>query len=903
MHFGGLLRALRTEAGLTQEQVAEGSGLSARAIGDLERSVVRRPRRTTVELLAAALGLGEKDARSLAEAARRPPGPRGETSGPEGVASGDPSPSVPRQLPRSVHRFTGREEQLGTLRRWSEAAARDGGSARVLTIGGMAGVGKTALAVEFGHSLVDQYPDGQLFLDLHGHTPGRTAVSPRAALARMLRAVGVGESRLGDDADELAELWRSLASDRRLLIVLDNAADAEQIRLLIPGRGGSLVLVTSRRRLPELDSAADLSLEVLAPNEAYALFVQVATPQRVVAQDADVREAVGRCGRLPLAVRIAAARLRHHPSWRVGDLLERLQDSGGDGEGRVAAAFEMSYARLDPEQQRVFRMLGLHPGADIDVYASAAMADLSWRRAQRLLEDLHEQHLVEEFTPGRYAFHDLMRQYARNKSAEIDGAEGEDSALLRLLDQSLYTASVAMNVIQPTMPHSRPTVAAPRTDTPRIGDAASARDWLQAEFANLMTYAALAADRGWPLYVTRLSHTLWRRLQDDGRYLEANELHGLAVAAARAAGDHGSLVKALRFRAIACMRLGRFEESIAALEEARESCEDAEDLAAVAESLGNVNMVMGRLAVAEAEFDSAGAVWRSLGRVDGAGNCLAAVGIICFRLGRYETARDNLLQSLALRGEQASPAQLASTVAWLGTVAERTGDYAQACEYADRALGIARSEGRSGSVAIALSVRGRARQRLGLLDESLADLEQSLAIRRRGLELPDLCISLLSLGTHHHLRGDPRRAADHFREALALTRNLDVPASRLTALIGLGESRTALGDPLSALTHHRRALELARRLSDPYLLARAQEGLGYTLRALSEADDPAAADVADEGGDLAQRAAMHLSEAYEAYRRLGVPDAGRIALRSGSLIPRSRSGTDQGAVGLAPARG
>lgn len=281
--FSSLLRALRTRAGLTQEEVAQRAGLSPRAIGDLERGLVRRPQRKTVELLIRALDLPAAAANTLSEAARRPlqPAESGAAAEPGAAASAqepgpaaadsDAAPTVPRQLPIAVQHFTGRREQLSTLKQWIVGQPGHGGSdpaVRVLALDGMAGIGKTALAIELGHAVAERYPDGQLFLDLHGHTPDRAPLAPRVALLRLLRAFDVREDRLADDPDELAQSWRSEAAGRRLLIVLDNAADAEQVRPLIPGQGGSLVLITSRVQLTDLDSTGSLSLGVLPAAEA-----------------------------------------------------------------------------------------------------------------------------------------------------------------------------------------------------------------------------------------------------------------------------------------------------------------------------------------------------------------------------------------------------------------------------------------------------------------------------------------------------------------------------------------------------------------------------------------------------------------------------------------------------------
>lgn len=862
--FGSLLRGLRAAAGLTQEEIAQRSGLSVRAVGGLERGTVRRPQRKTVGLLATALDLSAADARALSEAARRVPSAAAAASA--AAAETESEPRIPRQLPAAPQHFTGREDQISTVTRWIGFASSSAGPPAVLAIDGMAGVGKTSLAVHLGHALAERYPDGQLFLDLHGHTPGRGPLAADAALTRLLRGLGVGEEQLGDDPEERAELWRSRASGRRLLIVLDNAAGTEQVRPLIPGHGDSLVLVTSRLRLLDLDTAAGMSLDVLPQAQAQALFLRVAGAQRAAGQEDDVREAVRLCGRLPLAIRIAAARLRHRPSWQVRDLIDRLLESAEDtapGESQVAAAFEMSYHRLAPAQQRMFRTLSLHPGIDIDVFAAAALAGLATRPARRLLEALLDHHLLEQRVPGRYTFHDLMREYARGKCAEAGDPEADQRATDRLLDHYRYAASSAMDVLAPATRGRRPSVDPTGDDvpTPEFAAAAQALQWLDAERANLLAAAALAVEQGRAAHATQISHIAWRYLHDGGHYQDALTLHSLAVQAARGGTDRRALTSALRYYALTCERLGRFRSAFAVLEEAREICEEPEDLASVVELLGNLSMVTGQYEDAATHFDRSLALWRAAGDLIGVGNDLGNLGITHFWLGRYGTAREHVAQALAAHEELGHPASQAQSLIWLGIIAERTGGYGQARQYADRAHALATAHGLLSLEADALEVRGVARTALGDT-EALTDLTRSLTMRREQRNQPPLCDSLLALGGYHQRRGEHERALDYFRQAVEATGDIGIPSTQAAALTGLGEALTALGRPESALVEHRRALELALTLGDPYRLARAHEGVGRALDAMRQREE----------------ASPHLFRAHATYALLGVPDAERLTV-------------------------
>jgi DNA-binding SARP family transcriptional activator len=324
-------------------------------------------------------------------------------------------------LPCDLGDFTGRMAELARLTDAAPAVA-------VRAIDGMTGVGKTALAVRAAHRLAARYPDAQLFIDLHGHTPGRSPTSSMTALGRLLRALDVPNSRIPADPDARAALWRAEAAMRSMLVVLDNAADVAQVRPLMPGAGHSLTLITSRRRLVGLDVDDCVSLDVLTTSDAVSLF---GGDDREAARDV-----VEQCGHLPLAIRLAAARLRSRPSWTVRQLADRLKRDGWPlaefeaADRGVAAA--MSCHHLDPLAQRMFRLLGCYPGPDFDAPAAAALADVEVTEAERLLEKLVDDHLLREDAAGRYRFHPLTRRHAH--AAALAEEADPDAALRRLMD-------------------------------------------------------------------------------------------------------------------------------------------------------------------------------------------------------------------------------------------------------------------------------------------------------------------------------------------------------------------------------------------------------------------------------------------------------------------------------------
>ncbi|MBN6054597.1 helix-turn-helix domain-containing protein, partial [Nonomuraea sp. RK-328] len=428
--LGALLRGWRERALLTQEQLAEKAGLNVRTVRRLETGALLQPRARSILLLAKALELAPGERAALAAATREVPA---SARGVSASAPGLPSPSgrdepaavtVPRQLPADVAALVGRERELAVLERH-----RSANTVTVVSLDGMAGTGKTALAVHVAHRLAPRFPDGQLFVDLHGHA--RTApVEPGEALGRVLRTLGVPGAHIPAHVDDRAALYRSVLADRQVLIVLDDAADEHQVHPLLPAGPDCRVIVTSRRRLT--CPGETLSLETLPVAKAVALFTRMAGRERVMEAPLNVlAEVVQRCGLLPLAIRIAAVRLRAHPAWSVRHLLDRLADDRlaelKAGRHSVTAALDVSYGRLPPDQRRAYRLLGARTSADFGVDAAAAVLDTTELQARRLLDQLSDVHLLQEPAPSRYRLHDLVRDHASAVHAGGPGRrEGED---------------------------------------------------------------------------------------------------------------------------------------------------------------------------------------------------------------------------------------------------------------------------------------------------------------------------------------------------------------------------------------------------------------------------------------------------------------------------------------------
>jgi NB-ARC domain len=345
-------------------------------------------------------------------------------------------------LPRDIAAYTGRHGELAQLMGTLAAAGAGGAVVGIHAVDGMAGIGKTTFAVHTAHRLAGAFPDGRFFLPLDAHTPGQRPVGPADALASLLLTAGVPAAQIPPGLQARARRWRDQATGKRILLLLDDAAGHEQVRPLLPGTTGSLVLVTSRRRLTALEDAAVISLGTLPPDEAATLLARLAARPGIRAEDAAVAEITQLCGYLPLAIGMLASQLRHHPAWTAGQLADGLAYARDRlalthaGNLPVAAAFSLAYADLTPDQQRLFRRLGLVPGPDFDAHAAAALDGITLDEAARRLGELYDQHLLTEPASGRYRLHDLLREHARALAA-ADGPAESDAAAARLLDYYL----------------------------------------------------------------------------------------------------------------------------------------------------------------------------------------------------------------------------------------------------------------------------------------------------------------------------------------------------------------------------------------------------------------------------------------------------------------------------------
>ncbi|NUW31272.1 tetratricopeptide repeat protein [Nonomuraea sp. SMC257] len=683
------------------------------------------------------------------------------TAAPAPAASGPPRRST--YLPYDISDFSGRAAELERL--VTERSA-------VVTIDGMAGIGKTALAVHVAHRLAERYPDGRLFIDLQAHTAGREPVDAAAALETLLRQLGVPADRIPVTPAERGALWRAELAGRRVLAVLDNALDAEHVRPLLPGHSDTLVLITSRRRLVDLDGAHALSVDALDEEDGVELFERIVGERARHEPDA-VREVLRLCGHLPLAIRLSAARLQHRPRWSVSYLAERLHDHRRLLNG-VSAAFALSYEQLDEAEQRMFRLLGLVPGRDIDAYGAAALAGLPEEEAEELLEGLLDAHMLLQLEPGRYTFHDLLREHARS-IAEDDGA------VLRLLTYYLHRARAAIDRLYPHSVAQREGIPQPATPVAPLRDAAQALAWLDAERSNIIATAV----HGPEICLGMLALAMRPYLDRQAHHDDALTLHTLTLRRGRKLGQREVEQRALTDLAWTYWRLGEYERAEEHAHQALDACERADDRARALLALGNVALRRRQDEQAERYLAQALDLTRIGSDTWGEAHVLGILALALDRAGRPEEARRHLDLALALHRKVGNPAGEALILDHLGVVLRGQGELARARARHEQAAALYRGLGSAGDEASALNGMAEAAG-----DPARAAEEHTAALALAGLtrHRPEQARAHDGLARAHLALGDEERAREHGREALRLYEELGVPEA--------GEVRSFLEDSL-----------------------------------------------------------------------------------------------------------
>jgi DNA-binding SARP family transcriptional activator/Tfp pilus assembly protein PilF len=651
---------------------------------------------------------------------------------------------TPAQLPHATPHFVGRADELRQLDALvtgdsGGGETRDGMVIAVVT--GTAGVGKTSLTVHWAHRASALFPHGQLYVDLRGFDPSGSALEPEDALRGFLGALGVPARRVPTTLEEQAALYRSLLAGRRVLVMLDNARDTDQVTPLLPGSASCLVAVTSRNRLSGLVAAGAVAvpLDLLTVDEGRHMLRHRIGQPRVAAEPAAVDDIITASARLPLALAIVAARAATQPTFSLAALAGDLGAARGGLDAFVGedvstdarAVLSWSYHLLSESAARMFRLLGLHPGPDISLAAAASLAGVPAADARRLLAALCSAHLLVERTPGRFAFHDLLRAYAAEQAGARDTAEEREAALSRMLDHYLHTAHAADRQLYEYRVPLPVEPARPGVTTAEVSDPDRAMAWLVAEHPNLLAAITLAADTGHDSHVYGLAWTIAAFLNYQGHWHDWAATMGAALRAVRQLGDLGGQAQAHRVLQLAYLQLGQLEEAGAHAQQALQ-------------------------------------LFGELGDVSGQVRIHLNFGRVLERQGHFQQALDQARKALELSRQAGDWAGEADALNWVGWYHSQLGYHEHALEYCHQSLALHEGSGDWPGRADTWDSLGYAHHQLGHHDEAVACYEKALALWHDLGDRYQVAMTLLRLGDTHRASGNRDAARVAWRRAIEI---------------------------------------------------------------------------------------------------------------------------------------
>jgi tetratricopeptide (TPR) repeat protein len=749
----------------------------------------------------------------------------------------EPSRSYRGGLPGGTPDFTGRRQALALLAERMQEHDLAGVVVAIHAVDGMAGVGKTELALRAAHQHKHRYPDGQYFLNLHGYTEGIAPLSPEVALEELLRQAGVAGQEIPPDLAGRQARWRALMAGQQALVLLDNVLDADQVRPLLPGPAGCLVLITSRSRLPGLPGARALSLSVLPPDEAIELFTRVAGADRQLDVEA-VSTVVGLVGCLPVAVRAVASQVGDdYAEAELADDLARAKGSTGLVEAtsplgaEVSAAFETSLQRLDLAHRQAFRILGLHPGPVIGVPQFAVLADLTISHASQVLRALAARNLI---TPGqervghrRYQLHDLLREFARQEAGTHLSVLERSAAIDRLT--SWYATVIGyvdrMEDATDSAPAAQPTVQGLKLD-----GLEQTRSWLAAEQANLLAFAEHATDD----HAADVCCRYGRRLYLLAYFVSARTLYRSAVSVYRLASNQGGQADAMaglgHVARLTGDHAGAGEQFHAALAIYQQTG-NREGQADVLAGLGHIALATGDHAGAGEQFHAALAIHQQTGNREGQADATAGLGLHALATGDYPVADEQLRAALAIYQPARNQAGQAIALWGLGQAALFTGDYQAASEHYRAALTIRRQTGNRAGEAAALWGLGN----VALFTKAYPLAEEhyraALAILQQTGHRGGQAVTLATLGDTAKSTGDYPAAKEYYRASLAICEQIGNRDGQAEALTGLGTVALATDDHPAADQHFRASLAICQQTGNRAGQAEALTGLGHAAKA------------------------------------------------------------------------
>lgn len=763
-------------------------------------------------------------------------------------------------LPRDVPVFTGRAEELHQLTTTVAAAVEQGALRTAIhVIDGMPGIGKTTFAVHASYQLARYFPDGQIFLELHGHSARQPTVAPADALASLLLLRGVPTLAIPADVDDRARLWREKTAGKRILLLLDDAVGEEQIRPLLPGGTGSLVLITSRRRLESLAEAGRVSLDTLSPTDAAAMFDRYTFGQH---EPDAVAELMGLCGYLPLAISLTAGRLGSHPGWTARQLGEdlarsqnRLKTLRADSRS-VAAAFDLSYRDLSPHQQRLFRRLSLHPGSHIDAEAAAALDGSDVETTREHLDALYLNHLLDEPAPGRYRLHDLTQTYSRTLTDPC----ADEGAFERLLDHYIGTVHAAHRFVDSPTPRLELSTL-PLASSREFSTERDAISWLTAERITIGACITSAAANDHVRRAAELAVALHPFLEQHGHWHDAHRIHRAVLTAERATGDVAAEAATLTDLGRVQRLLGHYHEATTTLARARDLHGELSDRLGRANALdeaGHVQLELAEYAEATAYFSEAHQLYEDLDHPLGIAAALTHLSHVQHRLCDLTGARKNSERGLALYRQLGNGPGKMIAFLNVGCAQAIAGERAGALDSFTEAAVLATKHGDRFAEARALNNIGRMHFDFGNYEAADSYYSRAQIIFSRLDHRAREGVVLTNLGRLHHAAGNYRLAFTYLTRAEAgFGDDQGWQAENLNNLGCLALDWPDAGD---SVEFHARALKLARAAGVRLQVGRSLEGLG---RAALEAADGA-------------RGVEYLRQALTVYDDIGVPEAAAV---------------------------
>jgi tetratricopeptide (TPR) repeat protein len=780
-------------------------------------------------------------------------------------------------LPRDLPVFAGRSDELAALTAPVAAAADQGTLGMAIhVVDGMPGIGKTTFAVHAAYQLAKHFPDGQFFVELHGHSAGQEPVAPRDALASLLLLWGVPTVTVPTDLEDRTRMWREKLADKRILLLLDDAVDDDQIRPLLPGGAGSLVLITSRRRLESLADADRVSLQTLPPADAAAMFHRYT---RADGHDARaVADLMTLCGYLPLAITLTAGRLRNHPSWSVRQLVDDLRGSHNRlkmlrADNRtVAAAFDLSYRDLSPAQQRLFRNLSVHPGGQIDTQAAAALDGNDVESTREHLDALYLNHLLDEPAPGRYRLHDLAQAYSQT----LVDAGTEEEAFERLLGYYLDTVRAATRFVARCIPRPElnPKLPAQRR---RFRGEDEAIAWLTAERATIDACITYAAINGRVQRAAELAVAFHPYLEQRGYWHDAHRIHQVVLKAEQVAGDAAAEAVTRTDLGRVQHLLGHYHEAIETLSRAQKLYVDLDNRLGEASALSEAAsalMELAEFAEVTAFLSRARSLYEDLDDSHGLASALVNLAAVQWRTGYLQAARENTERGLALYRSLGNEPGITSALMALGCVHALRGEHVDSKDAFVAALSMSRKLGDRLTEGKALNNLGRIHFDCGNFGTADSYYSRSQVIYSRLDYRAREAVTLTNLGRLHHAAGNYRLAFMYLNRAQTLFgEDKAWQSENFNNLGGLALEWPDAGD---AGDFYRCAHHLASAVGVRLQVGRALEGLGRW---------------AMKGGDTAG-GVSYLRQALTLFEEMGVPEATPVKATLAAVSQPAPGSTD-----------